>query len=305
MHTCEKQNPILFYLSVLLYTLLALAIRVIALLPLAALVLDGVPGVLALLCPALLVFVVMPLRFSFAQAMVENRFSFARAFSFSHYGQKLAQGLLHALRVLAWGIPLFALGVYGYVWYSQVDAITLIRSVTELGGSASRLWCGVYGFFTGVEMAPVANGLMEGMYVVLGVVALAALIWVYGAVRNSSLRYIWALAVRDGAAPGAELRRRLKGRRMQQLLVALCNLALFIPFVWLCASALSGALSGLSSQLMMVMTGKLPDVDLSGVINQMAMAFGGLYLPLLPVRRMLTASFAKGEPKHKAAAVEE
>ena len=61
--------------------------------------------------------------------------------------------------------------------------------------------------------------------------------------------------------------------------------------------------SELSGQLMMFMVGSLPQLDLSGVAQPLILAFAGLYLPLLPIRRMLTASFACSEKKQKAAKV--
>ena len=61
-----SQNAFLFYLHMFLSLLIALAVRVIAFAPLAALVVDRLPSWLALLCPVLFLFVVMPLRFSAA-----------------------------------------------------------------------------------------------------------------------------------------------------------------------------------------------------------------------------------------------
>ena len=55
----KKQSPLVFYLWTLLYMLCALVIRVITFLPLAALAQEGSAKWIALLCPALLVFVVM------------------------------------------------------------------------------------------------------------------------------------------------------------------------------------------------------------------------------------------------------
>lgn len=306
--TPVKQNPVMFYLRVLLYIIIALFARVLALAPLYCLTLEGAWKWLALLCPVMLVFGIGPLRFSFAQAMVQRRgeryFSFDKALSFSNYGEKLKESLLHALHVIKWGLPLMACGAAAVVWYKQIDAATVLRSVMSLGQKASGIWCTVYnfvgGFFGWAEKVPAASALMEGVYAVLAVVALGVVIWLWGVVRNSSTRYIWAIAAQSDRVPRAERRRRLKGRRFVQLLLALVNLVLLLPPVAVVALSLKDTLSGLSNQLMMVLAGSMPQVDLSGVVVPFIVAFFGLYLPLLPIRRWITASFAAHERKQKA-----
>ena len=293
--TGKNQSPLMFYLRMLLYMLTALVIRVVAFLPLAALVQEGAAKWLALLCPAMLVFVVLPLRYSFAEALVqqpgERCFSLARAYHFGHYGEKLAESLLHALHVIKWGIPLAALMVYAMYWYNDVDALTMLQSITALGAGWASIRVGVGNFFGGDAVVP-ANTMMDGMFVIAMVVVLAVLIWLYGAVRNSASRYSWVLATRNDRAPRKELRRRLIGRRWKQLGVAVINLLLWVPFVVVLALTLKSAVSDLSTMLMMaITTGKLPAMDLAGVVLPLAAAFFGLYMTLLPVRRMLTAAF--------------
>lgn len=296
----EKHNPVVYYLKVLLYVGLALLIRIAAFVPLYCLTLEGACRFAWVLCPAMLIFVVLPLRFSFAQAMAEGKqtrsFRLSQAFSFARYPEKLSQGLLHILHVMKWGLPMAALAVVAYIWYTQVDAITVIRSVTELGAWASGVWCSVANWF-GAELAPVVNGLVEGVYVVAAVVALAALIWMIGVVRNSAFRYLWALANQNDRTFAAERRSRLRGRRMAQLLVGLVNLLLVMPFLAVALSQFKGIINDLSSQLMMVMLGSMPTLDLTGVIRPAALAFAFLYLPLLPIRRMLTVAFVCSEKK--------
>ena len=295
-----KQNPLVFYLRVFLYMLLALIIRVAAFLPLLALV-KG-PAYLALLCPALLVFVVLPLRYSFAEAIMqqpgERAFCFAEAFNFRHYGEKLTESILHAFHVIKWGLPMAALILYAMYWYSEVDALTVLQSITSLGAGWASLRVGVSNLFRSGEPAAVpANNLMDGLFVVMLVVALAALIWLYGAVRNSANRYSWVLATRNDRAPRKELRRRLIGRRWAQLGVAAINFILWIPFVMAVVFALKGVISDLSTVLMMaITTGKLPALDMAGAVLPLAAAFVCLYMMLLPVRRMLVAAFvARGK----------
>jgi len=302
-HMTQKHNPVAYYLRVLVYMLMALVLRVLAFAPLYCLTLDAAWKHLWILCPVLLIFVVLPSRFSFAQALVNGReersFSLKEAFCPCHYTEKLREALLHALHVIKWGLPMAALCVFAYVWYTQVDAITVIRSVTDLGAWASAVWCSAANLF-GADLAPVANGLMEGVYVVLAIIALAALIWMIGVMRNSASRYIWAIAIRNDRVPSAERRRRLHGRRMSQLAVGLINFVLLLPFLAVAGKQLMNIVTDLSSQLMMVMIGSMPQIDLTGAVKPLLLAFAGLYLPLLPIRRMLTVSFACGEKKQKA-----
>lgn len=283
-----KQNAFVFYLRTLVYTLMALALRLIAAAPLACLVLfEGWQRWLAVLCPVLMIFVVLPLRYSFAHAMTEQprRFSFDTAFSFSRYGEKLKEGLLHALHVIKWGIPMAALLAGAYYCYTAVDALTMFQTVNELGNGCAQL----FGLST-------ANNFMLGVGVVGAVLGLGVVIWLWSVVRNSAGRYLWAIS-----ANRAEMRSRLKGRRIMQLCVAVVNLILWIPFLYASICAVKGALSDVSTMLMMaITTGSLPKTDLISAAVPVALAFVGLYLPLLPLRRWNTAAFAMRKPRVKA-----
>ena len=307
--TTVKQNPLLFYLRMFLYTLIALVLRLAALAPLAARVVDRLPSWLALLCPVLFLFVVMPLRFSFGDAMAQRRgerfFDFRRAFSLADYGEKLSQSLMHALHVAKWGLPLAAMGLLAFYWYQTVDALTVFQTVTEMGRLASQTACTVANLF-GAGMTPPANTLMDGVFVVLGIVGAGVAVWAWGAVRNSATRYIWAIAVREDRTPAVELRRRLRGRRWAQLGIGLINLALMVPFWSLTAARFKDALSILSTQLMMsIAAGTALQMDSSEHFLPVAVYFCTLYLPLLPIRRWLTASFALRERSRKADAAPE
>lgn len=143
----RKHNPLTFYLRMLLYMFVGLLLRLLALAPLACLFVfpAGSPlKLLALLCPVLLVLLVLPLRYSFAEAMVRRDgrryFSFDTALNLGNYGEKLAESLLHAAHVIKWGIPFFAMLIYGYYWYKEVDALTLLSTLTRAGpGMDQRL----------------------------------------------------------------------------------------------------------------------------------------------------------------------
>ena len=303
MQNTVKNNPFVFYLRMLLCVILQLAIRVVTFAPLACLVVDGLPVWGVLLCPVLLIFVVLPLRFSFAEAVVlkQNGFSFARAFSFADYGEKLKQSGLHVLHVLKWGLPLAVLCGCAYYWYSEVDALTVLKTITAIGEWWTGLCAAVAGLFGSDAVAPAA-AMMDGVFVVMAIVALAAAVWLYGAVRNSATRYLWVQANQQDRDVKTEVRRRLLGRRWAQLGVAIINLVLWIPFVGFTAYTLMNTVSSLSSQLMMLMAGSLPQLDLTGAVKPLILSFVLLYLPLLPVRRWLTASFAVRERRASASA---
>lgn len=253
-HTTAKHNPLTFYLRMLLYMFVALLLRLLALAPLACLFVfpAGSPlKLLALLCPVLLVLLVLPLRYSFAEAMVRRDgrryFSFDTALNLGNYGEKLAESLLHAAHVIKWGIPFFAMLIYGYYWYKEVDALTLLSTLTQLGRGWTNTWCSVANFFLGLvggaQLTPPQNTLMDGVAAVLAVLGLGVAVWLYGAVRNSAARYVWAYANRNDHSPRKELRRRLRGRRLAQLGVSLINLVLWIPFAIVAVTAVKGAVA--------------------------------------------------------------
>ena len=77
------------------------------------------------------------------------------------------------------------------------------------------------------------------------------------------------------------------------------NLLLVVPFLVVVCNQFKGIVNEVSNQLMMVMIGSMPQVDVNGLTRPLMLAFACLYLPLLPIRRMLTASFACGAKKVK------
>lgn len=285
MTETKKQNAFVFYIRLLAYALIALMLRAAMLAPLACLfACEGWQRGLAIWSPLMAVFVVLPLRCSFAQAMVQKdrSFCFGTAFSFADYGKKLVQGLLHVLHVIKWGIPMAALLGGAYYCYTAVDALTIFQTINDLGNSCADL----FGLST-------ENNFMLGIGAIGAVLGVGVLIWTWGAVRNSASRFIWALTFGTDANPRTEMRRCLKGRRMRQMCVSLINLMLLVPFLWASACALKGTLSDASTLLMMaITTGTLPKLDLIGAVLPVAVSFAGLYLPLLPLRRWNTAAFA-------------
>ena len=280
-----KQNAFVFYASVLVYMVIAIVLRAIALAPLACLfVMEGRQRWLAVLSPVMLLFVILPLRTSFAQAMMQQprRFSFGKAFCLRGYWGRLGSELLHVLQVLKWGIPFAAL-VGGAVYaYTSIDALTLFQFINDLGNRCAE-----------ILRIHTVNNFMLGIDVVLAVYGLGLLVWLLGAVRNSASRYLRAYATERGKELRRVRRRALHGRRLLQLGIAVINLLLWIPFLYVIGDALKATVSDLSTVLMMaITTRKLPAMDLMEAAVPVAAAFAGLYLTLLPVRRWNTAAFA-------------
>ncbi|MBE0600861.1 MAG: hypothetical protein IH607_03675, partial [Firmicutes bacterium] len=236
------QHPILYYLSALAYVFLAALLYGVVFLPLGALFVFAEGSALrylALLSPVLLILIVLPLRFSFAQALLDryrNRpFSLKTAFSFSLYGEKVAEGFLYLLHILKWAIPLAALGIAAYMLLFDTVAFTQpVIDITNIGRAAADVWHGIGNFFKGIfggEPYTLTGGFGEGIVFLLVVAGVCVLILLFGVMRNSAYRYIWADATSLDKNPRLEARRSLRGRRFQQLGVALANLLLLSPVI--------------------------------------------------------------------------
>ena len=206
------QNPVLFYLSVLLHAFLSALVLIVAFAPLGALfwIAEGSAlRYLALLTPLLLIFIVLPLRFSFAQALIDRYhaqpFSLKTAFSFSLYGEKVAEGFLYLLHVLKWAIPLIAFGAAGYALLFDTAAFTQpVADIDALGRTVAGIWQGIGNFFTGIfggAQNTVSGGFGEGIVFLLTVAGVSALLLLFGVMRNSAYRYIWAEATEHEKNP--------------------------------------------------------------------------------------------------------
>lgn len=301
-----RQNPVVFYLRTLWYAVIALLLRVITFAPLALLALPKESpwrwG--ALLCPVMLVFLVLPLRYSFADALVQRSrqrfFSYDTAFSFEHWGEKLGESILHALSVAKWALPLVGMAVFAgwyYIYELNERTAALLTTLKDLGKWGANLWYTVSDFFVKLfgqtPKAHLEGSLVEGLYVLGVALLIGILIFIIGVMRNSCNRYIWVAATREDRLPRTEIRRRMRGRRFRQLLVALVNLVLLAPFLVVVVLQLKQSVGSLSTLLTnWLMVGSMLTVDFTNLMLPLGLAFALLYLPLLPVRRMLTATFA-------------
>ena len=306
----SRQNPLTFYLRTLLYMFMALVMRVVAFLPLGALLLfpEGSNWRwLALLCPILLIFFILPLRFSFANALVqvgrERRFSFDKATGAQLYGEKLAESLLHALHILLWSLPLLVMGGLLFYGIYMMDLKSALDFVDAIGAQVMIILTTVGNFFTGIfgAAAVVPNGgIAEGLLTIEIALAIGLLILAWGVMRNSAFRYIWAYANRVEKNPHAEARRRLRGRRWSQFWVAMINLVLWVPAGFVVFTSLKGMLGDVSEALSAaLLTHQLSLPNLTNTLNPLIFAFLVCYMPLLPVRRILTALFATKQLRHQ------
>jgi hypothetical protein len=102
------------------------------------------------------------------------------------------------------------------------------------------------------------------------------------------------------------VRRRIRGRRFTQLIVALINLVLWAPFFLLMYFAVKDVIPTPALLMSSAMSMKAPEISfgMKNILLMVAAFFGG-YLTLLPARRILTAFFASRDIRHKVKAVEE
>ena len=313
----KRNNPLSFYLRVYFNGIIGLMLRLMSLVPLAALFVfeEGNPlRWLAVLTPLMWLLVIIPLRYSFAEAMVQKKgtrfFSFDKSLSLSRLFAKLFEAVLHFLNVIKYAIPLAAIALYVKKCYEEMFATELLAGVMEIGKKGAEIYYSVINFFRtlfgGEAIQYSTGGLMEGIYILLGILGLAVLILLIGVMRNSATRYFWAIAKRDGRPVRAEVRRRIRGRRFTQLIVALINLVLWAPFFLLMYFAVKDVIPTPALLMSSAMSMKAPEISfgMKNILLMVAAFFGG-YLTLLPARRILTAFFASRDIRHKVKAVEE
>lgn len=297
------QSPLVFYLITLLTVFIISLLYVISFAPLLALIVfekGSFWQYLAFLCPIALIFFILPLRFSFAQALTSRYhhipFSLRTAFNPSLYGEKLAEGLLYALHIIKWMLPLLAAGGVLYYLYTDTDVFTLVKGVTDFGAAVTAVWNGFIHFIAGIfgstkDVLP--GGIVEGVFAILGILCACLLFLLWGIVRNSAFRYIWAEATELDKNPRYEARRSLRGRRFAQLGVALINLVLLAPALIVLYQIIEPkqAIEDIAMQFAdAIVAETLAEITIP--YGKLAVVFFGCYLPFLPLRRIITAHFA-------------
>ncbi len=256
------------------------AIRLAALSPLLTLVLckEGSPlRYLSLLTPVLYFFVVLPLRYSMGEAMhyalKGDHYATPRLVMFDGYLKKLGAILKQALHLLPWALPLIAGLLAGwYLMYFVEDGTVVLRMVISLG----KVFGEDYGF-------------MEGVYLIVAFFGLLTLVLLYGMVRNGMLRFLWKEAGGKYAVARKEMLKRLKGRRSGQLCVAAIQGLLLLP-VLLPSGYMGYRLLRDYVKSMRLNLSQLAEPQmLWGLLAVLIL----LYLPLLPLRKVLQAYFIR------------
>jgi hypothetical protein len=257
-----------------------IAIRLAALTPLLTLVFcqEGSSlRYLALLTPVLYFFIVLPLRYSMGEAMhyalKGEHFATPRLVLFDGYGEKLGAILKQALHLLPWALPLLAgLCAGWYLMYFVEDGTVVLRMVISLG----KVFGEDYGF-------------MEGVYLIVAFFGLLLLVLLYGMVRNGMLRFLWKEAGGKYALARKEMLRRLKGLRGGQVCVAAIQVLLLLPVLlpsgYMGYRLLRDFVKDMSLDLSQLAEPQM----LWGLIAVLFL----LYLPLLPLRKVLQAYFIK------------
>jgi len=304
------QSPLVFYLYTLLSVFITSLLLAVSLAPLLALFLFDAGSswrYLALLSPLLLMFLLLPLRFSFAQAVTDRYhqkpFSLKTAFSLSLYGEKTAEGLLYALHIIKWMVPLLtAFGIL-YYFYMETEVFQLIKGLTDFGTAMAALWNSFLNFFAGIfggSVDAVPGGIADGFIAVLVILGVCLLFVIWGIVRNSAYRYLWAESTELDKNPRYEARRSLRGRRMKQLGIALINLALLAPAIVLLCYLIQPkqAIETLSTQLADAIIAETPPT-ITIPYAKLAIVFFVSYLPLVPLRRIITAHFATARIRYQ------
>ncbi len=255
-----------------------IVVRALALMPLLALIFfqKGDPmQYIALLAPVLYIFIVLPLRYSMGEAMSRalngEAFSTVRLLSFKGYGQKLTAVFLQGLHLLPWALPLVAgLAAGWYLMYGVKDFTDLFRMLKSIG------------LFFGE-----GYGIMQGIYVVLAFAGLLFLVLLYGMMRNGMIRFVWLPAGGTYKKARQEMLHRLKGRRLGQFLVGLFQSLLLLP-VLAPAGYMGYRLLREFSKYMRINLAQLQEPQmLIGIV----LVFFLLYLPLLPLRKVLQAQY--------------
>ena len=289
------------YIPMVGYVLIALLVRAVVCSPL-ILLKAAEPGSvlawLAILCPVLIVALVLPLRFSFAEeaiaTMQNGVFSIRQALSLARYKEKLLAGIKHALRVLCWGIPLLLVLAGLYYLLVWMDVFATVRLITTFGKTAASVFSGIGGFFAGLfggSGVQLDYGFREGIYVMVGIGVVAIMILLWGAWRCSVYRYLWAYRTRNGAGYSVKIKAAMRENRGRQLLTGMYNAFLCLPSLAL-ALLISLTIYSKIMEFIIVLYNE-------GIMQPIAISTGEwvllavglvLHLLILPVRRSVSAN---------------
>ena len=304
--TEKNQNPLVYYGMLMVYMFIAVIIRAAVVMPLGALFLFEKGNLLqwlSIITPVLFVFIVLPLRYSFAEAIAKEQgvrnFSLSKAFSFKDYTKKLVASLWHALQVLKWGIPL-GLAIYiAFDWMKKHTMGELLNLLVNLGVWYESTVASVQNFFLklfgSVDVAVPKGGLMDGVIILASMLVLLLIIWIFGIYRNSASRYLWVYARKCGENPTAYRRKALKHKRSRQLIYGLINLIIWVPCILMLLAQRKLIPDNIVTSLMTsIAMGKSLSLDWYAIVRSLAIGLLLLYMPFIPLRRIFTVVFVSG-----------
>lgn len=233
---------------------------------------------LAWLCLVLFVLLVLPMRQNAAQALASlldgTSYPLLQVVSFQDYGRKLLCSLRQGLWLVVWGLPCLAVTVGMSMAYNGlVDAFTLMRFFMDLGG----------GKFT------------RGLLVGFGVYALTVVVLLVGMAFLSWRRHGDARRLSGSA---------VRGYRLRLLAVNLAGALTYVPFLVAVALIGRGYVSQLVAAVSGLATGSVTLPPLTDNLYLVGIAFLVLLYPLLPLKALIPAVFARALPSKKATQTE-
>jgi hypothetical protein len=130
---------------------------------------------------------------------------------------------------------------------------------------------------------------MEGVYLIVAFFGLLTLVLVYGMVRNGMLRFLWKQAGGNYAAARKEMLLRLKGCRWGQLGVAVIQSLLLLPVILPSGYMGYRLLRDFVNSMELNLAQLAEPQMLWGLLAVLIL----LYLPLLPLRKVMQAYFIR------------
>lgn len=220
---------------------------------------------LAVICPALLLFVMPVVRVNAAGALQDalhgGKMMNRCLVDFSAYGKKLACGWKRILFILCWSAPLIACGYIAWKNFSgDTDGFTVMRNIKSFGG----------------------GDLMTGVLYLGIILAAALLLVVIGCAFHSGARHAFVLGRKN----------LISGHHGKLMLTWLCALITILPLLIALGMAVNRYLPVIRN-----LTGLLyGDITLPDTrTTLLILGVGGvLTLPLLPLRSLIIGAFVKG-----------
>lgn len=271
MTTVLKESLRLYrknWAGLLLALLLEIVLRAICLTPLMFLAGESTKW-LALLCIPLYILIALPARQNYAEAlqdMIAGGSVFTpRLVSLENYGRKLLHGLEGMGRIAAWCALPAAAAVLLYKAATEMDVLTLLRQVMNLGG----------------------GDIMAGGVKVLLAFAATLLLPVIGCAVYCGVRHAHALGSR----------KLLKGRYLKLMLQWLVSLVILLPTLVLAAVPAADFIRGALDALNQMSLDNLPAFSLT---NGYLIAAVLWLIPALPLKNMLPAVYLAGTKEKQA-----